>query len=146
MDLQKCESLHNNQSFANLVLQVPSSNKRVTKEIKSYFGAKNWEKNEKFRRSLTEQMFEWHRMKAILKSVSDGKAKWIRDYLQLSNSLYQMEFVTMKAHIEVACDAYKKNHEEIGSSDSSDSSDSESTESNESIESEEALDNEQDDS
>lgn len=41
MDWQKCGFLHNNQSFANLVPQVPSSNKRVTKHMKSYFGAKN---------------------------------------------------------------------------------------------------------
>lgn len=64
-DMQKCENLHNNQAFANLVLQIPSSNRRVTKEIRSYFNAKDWKKNTKFRKAIAQQMFDWHQITFI---------------------------------------------------------------------------------
>ena len=43
IDVTKFEKLHNSQILATLVIDTPTSNKRVTKTMKNLFLSKDWE-------------------------------------------------------------------------------------------------------
>jgi len=59
----KCETLHNSENLANLV--VASKHKRVSKSMKTIFMDKDWNKHENERKLMVKKLVDWHREQAI---------------------------------------------------------------------------------
>lgn len=64
IDLTKFEKLHNSLVLATLVLDTPSSNKKVTKTMRNSFLAKDWEQNENARKEFVAPILTWHHAKS----------------------------------------------------------------------------------
>ena len=63
IDVTKFEKLYNSQVLASLVLDAPTSNKRVTKTMRNLFVSKDWEENENARKEFVAPFLIWHRSK-----------------------------------------------------------------------------------
>jgi hypothetical protein len=65
IDVGKFEKLHNSQVLATLILQYPTSTKRITKVMRSSFSSIHWEANERTRKQMVEPILDWHRAKSF---------------------------------------------------------------------------------
>ena len=63
IDVTKFEKLHNSQVLATLVIDTPTSNKRVTKTMRNSFLPKDWEQNENAMKEFVAPILAWHRSK-----------------------------------------------------------------------------------
>ena len=61
IDVIKFEKLYNSQVLATLVIDTPTSNKRVTKTMRNSFLANDWEQNENARKEFVAPILTWHR-------------------------------------------------------------------------------------
>jgi hypothetical protein len=58
IDVSKFEKLHNSQDFATLILECPTSTKRIIKVMRSLFSSTDWEANENTRKQMVEPILE----------------------------------------------------------------------------------------
>ena len=63
IDVTKFEKLQKSQVLATLVIDTPTSHKRVTKTMRNSFLSKDWKQNENARKEFVAPILAWHRSK-----------------------------------------------------------------------------------
>ena len=66
IDVSKFEKLHTSQILATLILECPTSTKKITKVMWSSFSSIDWEANENIKKQMLKPILECHRAKSFV--------------------------------------------------------------------------------